>query len=362
MITSAYIHIPFCLRKCHYCSFVSFDKLDLKTKYLNSLLEEIKTNYINEELSTLYLGGGTPSLLCVSEIDKVVKSFNLSPSAEVTMELNPETVNLEYLEGIKSIGINRLSFGVQVFDDEILASIGRGHCIVDVEQAILNAKKAGFENISIDLIYGLPNQSIESFVQSLEKAIMLEIQHLSFYGLKIEEGCFFYDNQPKKLPDIDDQAQMYLKAIEFLSDKGFEHYEISNFSKIGFESKHNLRYWSNEEYYGFGVAASGYESGVRYQNEDSIEKYIQNPLAKKNNDKVSNSEKLEEEIFLGFRCLNGIDVQKINQKFSIEFDNIYKKILDKYLQSGHILKTDKGYKLSIEGVLLSTDILSEFID
>lgn len=362
MTKSAYIHIPFCNRKCNYCSFISYDTLTLKNVYVDALLYEIKNNYKGEILNTIYFGGGTPSILAINDFKQILNLFKYNSDTEVTVEINPETVDKNYLQELKDLGISRLSIGVQVFDDEILKLIGRNHTKYDVYKVVRDAKNVGFDNISIDLIYGLPKQNLNSMKNSLLKAIELNVEHISLYGLKIEEGCHFYNNKPDFLPENDDQAEMYIEAVNILEKEGFKHYEISNFSKEGFESKHNLNYWNNEYYYGFGVAASGYENDVRYSNQINIEKYIQNPNLKMSEIPVSDAEKLEEEIFLGFRRLDGIDTDFINQKFGIDFDKKYKSIIDKYTSLKHLSKTKNGYKLTTEGILLSNNILSEFID
>lgn len=354
---NVYIHIPFCKSKCKYCSFVSFPKLEEKEQYLKALQKEIVSRYNGETLETLYFGGGTPSVLSVKEFENIIKLFNINEKTEITAELNPETITFEYLEGLKACGINRLSFGCQTFDNEILRLIGRRHNAEQVENAVEFAKKAGFTNISLDFIYGLPNQSVEMFENDLKKAMSINIQHISLYGLKIDENCFFYKNPPENLPDDDMQADMYLKAIETLTD--FEHYEISNFSKSGFNSKHNLNYWNNNTYYGFGVAAHGYENGIRYFNTSNLNEYITNPIQHKNSHKLSIQEQLEEEIFLGFRKMEGINIEKINKKFEIDFNKKYSSILEKYI--GYIVKTDKGYKLTTDGILVSNIILADFI-
>lgn len=354
---NVYIHIPFCKSKCKYCSFVSFPKLEEKEQYLKALQKEIVSRYNGETLETLYFGGGTPSVLSVKEFENIIKLFNINEKTEITAELNPETITYEYLEGLKACGINRLSFGCQTLNDEILILIGRRHNAEQVENAVKFAKKAGFTNISLDFIYGLPNQSVEMFENDLKKAMSMNIQHISLYGLKIDENCFFYKNPPENLPDDDMQADMYLKAIETLTD--FEHYEISNFSKSGFNSKHNLNYWNNNTYYGFGVAAHGYENGTRYFNTSNLNKYITNPIQHKNSHKLSIQEQLEEEIFLGFRKMEGINIEKINKKFEIDFNKKYSSILERYI--GYIVKTDKGYKLTTDGILVSNIILADFI-
>ena len=360
MTTSAYIHIPFCRQKCNYCSFVSFASIELIEEYLQNLKKEITFFYNGEELKTLYLGGGTPSLLTPKQIRELIILFNISSETEITMELNPEGLNEEYLQGIKKAGINRLSIGCQSFDESILKIIGRKHSPSDVEFAVKTAQNLGFNNISLDFIYGLPNQTKESFVNDLIRAKKLGIQHISLYGLKIEEGCYFYKNPPKNIADDDTQAEMYLKAVETLSD--FEHYEISNFSKTGYNSQHNLTYWKNKNYYGFGVSAHGYENNIRYSNKTTLKEYCENPLEKEFQNELTKQEQLEEEIFLGFRKMSGIDKNEINQKFSIDFDKKYKNVLEKFLKSNHLKITENGYTLTTDGILVSNIILSEFLE
>ena len=211
------------------------------------------------------------------------------------------------------------------------------------------------------MIYGLPNQTLKNFENSLNLAFELNILHISLYGLKIEDGCYFSKNMPKNLPTEDMQADYYMKAIELCTQNGFEHYEVSNFAKKGFYSRHNLNYWNNENYYGFGLSASGYEGNIRYYNETNLEKYINSPLTKSHQDILTKQQQMEEEIFLGFRKCDGINVSAINNKYGIDFEKDYKEPLKKYLGT-HILKTNTGYKLSTEGILLSNIILSEFLN
>lgn len=377
MVKSVYIHIPFCKSKCHYCSFVSFNKLELKKEYLKALGQEIKQSYQGELLNTIYFGGGTPSLLTVQEFENLLRYFNINENTEITTELNPDScysngdfVSIEncksgsydYLRGLYDIGINRLSFGCQTFNNDILKQINRRHTSNQVIDVVKTAQRAGFNNISLDFIYGLPHQTPEMFYDDLKRGINLGIQHISLYGLKIEDGSWFYKNMPEQLPDDDTQADMYLGAIKLLTKHGFEHYEVSNFSKYGYNSKHNLNYWNNDEYYGFGVAAHGYLNSVRYGNVETLEEYLQNPLNHKESKILTEQEKLEEEIFLGFRKMKGIDVQNINFKYQIDFDEKYKNILEKYLKLKLIEKTVIGYKLTVQGILVSNVILADFLD
>lgn len=362
MIKNAYVHIPFCIRKCNYCSFVSGINISRKEQYIDVLIQEIKNNYKKEELETLYFGGGTPSLLSENDIEKIISLFNLNKNAEITLEVNPETVEKEKFKKIKNIGINRISLGIQTFDNSILKLIGRNHDEQNIYNAVEIIKNSGFDNISIDLIYGLPNQTKEIFEQDITKAINLDIQHISTYGLKIEENSFFYKNMPSNLPDDEQQAEMFLFLCDLLKENNFIHYEISNFTKKGFESKHNCSYWKNKNYYGFGLNASGYENNIRYKNQSNFEKYLLNPLKKEEIIKLTNQEIMEDEIFLALRLENGINIDEINEKYNINFEDKYKEIINKY-QKLDLLKIENRHcKLTKQGILLSNEVMSEFID
>lgn len=367
MPKSVYIHIPFCKSKCHYCSFVSYPALELKKDYLKVLEQEIDAVYNNEPLNTLYFGGGTPSLLEPYEFYNIIRHFNITSSTEITTELNPDGINskgldFDYLRNLYDMGINRLSIGAQSFNDEILLQINRRHNSSQIFQAVKNAQDAGFKNISLDFIYGLPKQTEQMFLNDLKQAVKLGVTHVSLYGLTIEKGCYFYENSPENIADDDMQADMYLSAIELLKSLGFIHYEISNFCREGYESKHNLNYWENKEYYGFGVAAHGYINGIRYGNKVTIQDYINNPAQHKEERIESYKDKLEEEIFLGFRKMSGINIAKINELYNINFEEKYLKILKKYEGLNLIEKTNTGYKLTPNGILVSNTVLSEFLD
>lgn len=361
MTKNAYIHIPFCVKKCNYCAFTSYNNLQRKKDYIDALLVEVNTNYQKEKLNTLYFGGGTPSLLSVEDVSKIISCFNFSENAEVTIEVNPNKLKFEYLSELRRLGINRLSIGAQTFNEQILREIGRLHSVDDIFLSVKNARKSGFKNISLDLIYGLPNQSLADFGISLKKVIEIGVEHISLYGLKIEEDTYFYKNPPQKLPDEDMQADMYLLAKNVLSEAGFSRYEISNFAKKGFESRHNLNYWNANTYYGFGCGAHGYENNIRYENEENLENYILNPLNKKHKYELTKQEKIEEQIFLGFRKTSGIDVNSLKEKFGYDFETCHDQTINKFLKTGHLIKTKQGYALTSTGFLLSNLILSEFL-
>ncbi len=359
MIRHSYIHIPFCIRKCKYCSFVSGYDISLKEKYLEALHREIIEKYKGEVQDTIYIGGGTPSLLEADDIDKILKYFKYDNNTEITLEANPETVTVDKFKALKKAGINRISLGVQTFNKDLLKLIGRNHTKQDILNAVNAVKNAGFSNISIDLIYGLPSQTLDDVINDTEEALKLNIQHLSTYGLKIEENSFFYDNMPDNIPDDEVQAQMYLKLCEISAKNGFNHYEISNFALTGYESKHNTAYWKNEEYYGFGLNASGFEKKIRYKNTSKMEEYLENPLLKEEEIQLSEQENTENEIFLALRLAKGINVKEFNKKQNVDFVKKYKNILDKY--SDLISISEDSISLTERGFLLSNEIMSEFI-
>lgn len=366
MTEFCYIHIPFCTKKCKYCGFTSFVNTSAIDDYINSLIIQIKKEYKNEPLETLYFGGGTPSVLKLEQVEKIINLFNFKNEAEITFELNPENSSADYFNGLHAIGINRLSIGIQSFNDKILAEIGRRHSANEGIETIKAARKSGFKNISIDLMYGLPNQTKEDFINTLKIAKNLDIEHISTYGLKIEENSIYGKKPPQNLPDEDMQADMYEILTDFLND--WLHYEISNFAlSQEYISKHNMNYWKVKPYYGFGAGASGFfsektsEGGIRYKNTTSLKKYIENPFLKDEEIRMNKKSLLEEKIFLGFRKYDGIDVNEINLEFETDFNKTYGAITNKYIKTGHIKETKYGYKLTKKGILISNYILSEFL-
>jgi len=359
MTENCYIHIPFCKSKCNYCAFVSYLSLDKMSGYVFSLLKEIDERYGREPLKTLYLGGGTPSLLPLNLLEKILRKFNFNSETEVTIELNPDDVSLAKIESYKNIGINRFSIGVQSFDNHVLKLCGRRHDSDLAKQALEIITNRG-DNVSADLIYGLPSQTIKSFLDDLKLLIELSVTHISLYGLKIEDNTPFYNNMPQNLPDDDMQADMYLAACEYLAKEGFLHYEISNFSKSGYESIHNTNYWRNNSYYGFGVAAHGYVDGFRYYNTSSLETYMQAPHVSEYAHHVTKQEVLEEEIFLGLRLADGLCINDLNKKFDINFEQKFSNVIEKY-NGEFLIMADGRISLTEKGFMLSNIILSEFV-
>lgn len=360
MTKNCYIHIPFCKKKCNYCAFVSSPCLERITGYMYSLYKEISEKYAGEELETLYIGGGTPSLLPIDLLSKLIKKFRLANGAEVTIEVNPDDITFELIDSYKALGINRVSMGIQSLDDDVLRVIGRRHNSTTALKAVQTILDSDINNLSLDFIYGLPGQSLENFRKDLSSIIDIDVKHISLYGLKIEENTVFDKFPPDDLPDDDVQADMYLWACDFLRKKGFEQYEISNFAKPGFQSRHNLNYWDNNSYYGFGVAAHGYVDGFRYYNTSGLNEYLESPSVSEYAHHVTSQEAYEEEIFLGLRKVKGINLDVLKNKFNIDFYSEKQEVLKKYL--GEYLLLEDGFlRFTTQGFLLSNEILSELI-
>lgn len=361
-----YIHIPFCESKCHYCNFVSFaGENGFIAPYFSALKKEIglyTDKYSDLELQTIYIGGGTPSIADIKHYEEIFEILRKAQNAEITMEINPGTVDLNYLKTLKSLGINRLSIGVQSFDDKILKLINRIHNKKEALETVKTAQNTGFENISIDLIYGLPFQTAENWKETLNQALNLDIQHISTYGLKIEDGTEFAKNLPENLPDEEAQSEIYLKIIEILEDNSFYHYEISNFSKRNFESQHNLCYWKNREYLGVGLSAHGYLDGIRYSNTENFEEYLSNPLKRASENKISEKERIEEAIFLGLRLIQGINTEEFKALYNVDILQKYSKIIEKYIDYGFMIFENGYLKLTPQGILLSNSILADFLE
>lgn len=368
-LNSLYIHIPFCKEKCYYCSFVSLvDKNNCKDVYINALSKEISTvleTYRGINLNSIYIGGGTPSLLKLQQIENIIKSIykysKINDLTEITIEVNPGTVDFSYLKGLKELGINRLSIGIQSFNDEILKRINRIHNAEEAVITVETARKAGFDNISIDLIHGLPGQTMEIWKNTLNQALKLDIEHISTYGLKIEEGTVFGKKPPQNLPDEELGFQMYIKTAGILEENSFIHYEISNYAKAGHESKHNLAYWKNEEYFGFGLGAHGYINGYRYSNTAKLNDYIENSVTRAETHQVSFKEEIEEAIFLGLRLMEGINLDKFRQEYGFDLYKEFRQVIDKYINY-EFMQIKEGYlRLTLNGILVSNSILADFL-
>ncbi|AYA77085.1 oxygen-independent coproporphyrinogen III oxidase [Bacillus sp. Y1] len=376
MVKAAYIHIPFCEHICHYCDF---NKVFLKgqpvDEYLDALEEEIRLTlekHPAEPLHSVFVGGGTPTSLTEKQLQRLLFSIKkylpLEQNAEFTFEANPGDLSDEKFRVLFEGGVNRLSFGVQTFDNQLLKEIGRTHRAEDVFASIEKAKKVGFENISVDLIYSLPNQTLDSFKETLQTALSLDIQHYSGYSLIIEPKTVFY-NQMRKgklpVPGEDAEAEMYSLLMEQMQLAGFQQYEISNFALPGHESKHNLTYWNNEEYYGFGAGSHSYVAGERIANHGPLKKYMDpiwnGTLPSHNIHKVENNEKWEEEMFLGLRKMEGISVDHFIQKFGVDPLSLFKNEIDS-LQSRDLISFQEGkIALTKKGRFLGNEVFQSFI-
>ena len=339
-----YIHIPFCVTKCKYCDFNSF-KIDLneKIKYLNYLGEEMKLykeEIKNREIDSVFVGGGTPSILNENEInilfEKIKENFNIKSNAEITMECNPGTLTLNKLKVMKKSGVNRLSIGLQAVQNHHLKYIGRIHTFEEFEKNYHDAKQMGFDNINIDLMYALPNQSREDWMESLEKVVKLNPTHISAYSLILEENTELfkmYERDEFNLLDENTDIEMYEYTINYLKSHGYNQYEISNYAKDNFECKHNVLYWKCEGYVGIGASASGYFNGIRYNNIcelDNYEKMIlegEKPIEWE--EKLSIKDKIEESIFLGLRMNEGIQISDFKEKYNFDFEKEYKNEIEK---------------------------------
>lgn len=376
-----YLHIPFCVSHCIYCDFyVVLEKYGGKEAYVEAVCREIELRFEQIDLAqfpqgiqTLYVGGGTPSLLPADAYRRIFSALNqylpFAPDAEITLEANPGATRSELAdapEAYRAVGFNRVSVGVQSFNDPELKKLSRLHTAEDAAQFIQRLQEAGWDNISLDLMYGIPCQSRESWRDTLEQAIRLQVQHISMYGLKVEE------NTPLEkltrhaaargaypLPEEDDIVEMYHEGLQILGQAGFQRYEFSNLAQPGRESRHNLRYWDNREFLALGVAAHGYWNGIRYETIRDIEAYLQNPLAGEQF-ACPPEERLENAIIFGLRKAHGIHIPSLEQEFGIDFRQKYRDVLKKYVGEFLAWNGDQ-LQLSEAAIPLSNIILSEFM-
>ena len=369
-----YIHIPFCKQKCYYCDFVSYcNKDNLIEKYIQAVKNEIQLQEIKTDIDTIYIGGGTPSYIeakYIKEILEEIKTKNISKEAEITIEVNPGTVTLEKLQEYKNCGINRLSIGLQSTQNNLLKTIGRIHNFEEFLETYKMARKVGFKNINVDLMLGLPNQKISDLKESLEKVLELKPEHISVYSLIVEENTPIADKIEKNeliLPEEETERNMYWYVKNTLELNGFHHYEISNFAKKGFESKHNLNCWEQQEYIGIGTSVHSYVENVRYSNTENLEKYIDNieqgtPKNNKIIHEVQNeNDKKKEFMLLGLRKIDGIKISEFKKAFGDNpiylFRNELKKLSDEEL----IEIDDDIIRLTNKGINLANLVWEEFI-
>ena len=369
--TSAYVHIPFCTQICYYCDFSKvFIKNQPVDSYLEHLLQEFHS-YDIQKLRTLYIGGGTPTALSAPQLevllDGLTKNLDLSMLEELTIEANPGDLDADKIAVLQNSAVNRVSLGVQTFDDKMLKKIGRSHTEKDIYENIDRLKLAGFDNISIDLIYALPGQTMDQVRDNVAKAIALDIPHMSLYSLILENHTVFMNRMRRgklPLPKEELEAEMFEYIIAELEKAGFEHYEISNFSKTGFESRHNLMYWDNAEYYGIGAGASGYVDGVRYKNHGPIRHYlkaVEEGSARINEEHLSQREQMEEEMFLGLRKKSGVSMARFEEKFERSFQELYGEIVKDLIQQGLMQLDGDRVRMTKRGLFLGDTVAERFI-
>lgn len=363
---SIYIHIPFCKQICPYCDFAKTNKHSEKLyrDYTNALCAEINNikSQKREDIYTIYFGGGTPSCLPIEYIEQIFQSlhnkFNLLNTWEITFEVNPNTISQDYLYKCKNLGVNRLSIGVQSFDEGLLKKLARGHNTQDIYNLLEMSEKSGFDNISIDLMYGLPGQSLEIWQETLDIACKLNIQHISSYSLIVEENTPYgrlQKNNKLNIPIDDINSQMYSMMCKTLGNNGFDHYEISNYSRNNKYSRHNYMYWQAQDYYGLGVSASGCINNIRYKNTSDINKYIQSPIDTAEKEILTLENQALEELMLALRTKQGINLQQYQEKYNINILKYKKNIINKYksmglleIQEDRLLLTEQGFYLSNE--------------
>lgn len=372
-----YIHIPFCQKKCKYCDFASYDRYNKceQEKYIEALIKEIQNCKENYVVNTIYIGGGTPSIISGDLIEKIIKvikeKFILYENCEITLEINPGTVDKGKIEKYHKSGINRISIGLQSTENEILRLLGRIHTYEEFLEVYNLARNVGFENINIDLMLGIPNQNLEILEKSVKEVVELNPEHISLYSLILEEGTELeklVSSNQLKLPSDDVERRMYWNTKRILENSGYSHYEISNFAKKGFESKHNLNCWNQDEYIGFGVAAHSYLNKTRYSNIENVEKYIEN--TKNNNfekniilqEKKQNfEEEAKEYMMLGFRKNDGISITNFEQKFQISPLLYFRQEFNK-LEKLKLIEIDLDkIRLTNKGLNLANTVFEEFV-
>ena len=362
-----YVHIPFCKQKCKYCDFTSFcinDESKIE-KYVEAVCKQIKYYSLeayNFEVTSIYFGGGTPSFIDTKYIKEILEeikgNYNLVEKPEITLEANPGTVDFIKLKRYKELNINRISFGIQTLNDKLLAEIGRIHTSKEAISTVELARKTGFDNISLDIIFGLPNQTLKDIEDTLEEFIKLSPEHISTYSLKIEENTVFgklYKEKKLNLPSEDLEREMYYTIKEKLKKAGYIQYEISNFAKSGYYSRHNTSYWERQDYLGFGISASSCFNDTRFTNIQDFMPYIENPIGNFSENEILSKDIIEsEKIILGLRMLKGINEDLFSK-------DEWKKSLQKLIDKGLLKKEEKNISLTDRGLDLANQVFVEFI-
>ncbi|GIO35998.1 oxygen-independent coproporphyrinogen-III oxidase-like protein YqeR [Paenibacillus antibioticophila] len=375
---AVYIHIPFCTNKCFYCDFNSYVLKDQPVMdYLHALDREMELTVRETPpgtIKSIFVGGGTPTVLKPDEMEYFLSSIkrhfpDWAEDIEFSMEANPGTTDLEKLSVMKAGGVNRVSFGVQAFQNDLLTGIGRIHNTDDVYRSLENARLAGISNMSIDLMFGLPNQTVDMLNESIDRALELELPHYSIYSLKVEENTLFhtlFQRNQLPLPSEEDELNMYLLLMSRMKAAGYKQYEISNFAKPGLESRHNTTYWRNEDYYGLGAGAHGYVGGQRHMNIKGVSPFVEaakTRLPRLEQFRVSREEAMEDFVMVGLRMLDGIRSSDFSDQFGASLESIFEGQLQKMLNAGLLEPhaDDGGYRLSERGILLGNEVFGEFV-
>lgn len=358
---SVYIHIPFCTNICTYCDFSKlFYNEDIVNKYLNALNNEIQKCYKGEKIKTIYIGGGTPSSLSTSQLEqifKILKIFNITKNCEFTVECNPENMNEEKVKLFEEYGVNRVSIGVQSFNNKILNTLGRNHTNEQVYHLIKQLKKHNIYNINIDLIFGVKDQTLKDIKYDLDKFLNLQIPHISYYSLILEKNTNLYINHYEEIDD-DYCAEMYDYICDYLKNNNYNHYEISNFSKKNYESRHNLTYWDNEEYYGFGLGSHGFINNNRYENTRSITKYLKGNY-KLHENSIDINTNMENELILGLRKLKGINKEDFKNKYHKDIFDVF--IFTNLIKYDLILNNHTNLCINPKYMFISNEILAQIL-
>lgn len=369
-----YIHIPFCQRKCNYCDFLSAPATkQVQKSYMDTLLKEIRkkaTEYRNYVVDTIFIGGGTPTCvhyeMLVEMMKQVQAEFCLDKDCEISMECNPGTVTKEAMKAYKDVGINRLSIGLQSTDDSILKKLGRIHTFEQFLETYSWAREVGFDNINVDIMSALPEQTLKQYEDTLEKIVKLGVEHISAYSLIVEEGTPFYEWYEKDmllLPDEEEERQMYYRTKEVLAKAGYTRYEISNYAKAGYECRHNIRYWVRKPYLGLGLGASSFVSEERYKNVSFMEEYLSGDgyMKKEEAEKLSEREMIEEFMFLGLRLTKGIEKNGFEKEFGKSIAEVYGAVIDKLKRERLVEEDKERIWLTEYGVDVSNAVLAEFL-
>lgn len=372
-----YVHIPFCVRKCHYCDFCSYPAGDNGSALSNysALLKKELGSWAKDDLSSLasvYFGGGTPSLLPTEDLGELLsyirRIYDLSPRAEISMECNPGVLDVKDLSTLRQMGINRLSIGIESFNHKHWRQMGRVGNIDDSLRVIEAARRAGFDNLNIDLIYGLPEQTLEEWREDLSRAIALDVEHISLYGLSLSDKTPWgraLTAGELKLPDEDLFADMMELSLEMIPKAGYHHYEIANFAKSGFECRHNLFYWQREDYLGLGVAAATCYGNVRQVNCRSLEEYemslLQKGFPEHEKEILSTEQVIGEAVFLGLRLIDGIKIKAFNDRLGVDLENIYQEQLHRLYAYSLLENVDGCLRLTRKGIFLANEVFGEFI-